>query len=80
MRGTVPANDVYEFGEFRLDPARRLLVRAHGEPVPITGKPFDALAYLVARAGTIVSRRELSQVLWPSTVVGDNNLSQTKHQ
>ncbi|HEX7080757.1 MAG TPA: winged helix-turn-helix domain-containing protein [Gammaproteobacteria bacterium] len=77
MSGTAPASGVYEFGEFRLDPARRLLARAHGEPVPITGKPFDALAYLVERAGTVVPRRELSQALWPSTVVEDNNLSQT---
>ena len=43
----------------------------------ITGKPFDALVYLVERAHTVVSRHELARALWPATVVEDNNLSQT---
>jgi DNA-binding winged helix-turn-helix (wHTH) protein/tetratricopeptide (TPR) repeat protein len=67
---------VFEFGEYRLDPARRLLT-LRGEPVAITGKPFDALVYLVRNAGTVVTRRALSDALWPTTVVEDNNLSQT---
>lgn len=77
MSGIEPVNGVYEFGEFRLDPARRLLARANGDPVPITAKPFDALVYLIQRAGSVVPRRDLAQALWPSTVVEDNNLSQT---
>lgn len=70
------AHPTYEFGEFRLDPAGRRLTRADGGVVAITGKPFDALVYLVERAGTVVSRRELAHALWPTTIVEDNNLSQ----
>lgn len=67
---------VYEFGEFRLDPRRRLLTRSGGERVPLTGKAFDALLYLAERAGEPVTRTALTDALWPSTVVEDNNLSQ----
>jgi DNA-binding winged helix-turn-helix (wHTH) protein/tetratricopeptide (TPR) repeat protein len=63
------------FGEYCLDPAKRLLSLA-GKPVEITGKPFDALVLLVQRAGQVVSRRDMVEALWPSTVVEDNNLSQ----
>ena len=66
----------YVFGEFTLDPVRRVLLRG-GESVAITGRPFDALVHLVERAGEVVSRTELSQALWPAQVVEDNNLSQT---
>lgn len=66
----------YAFGGFTLDPARRELRRG-GQPVAINGKAFDALVCLVERAGTVVSRAELADQLWPSVVVEDNNLSQT---
>src|SRR5262245_61673094 len=67
---------VYEFGDFRLEPHRRLLRRHGGEPLGVTGKAFDALVYLVEHAGALVTRAELSDFLWPSTVVEENNLSQ----
>ena len=38
---------IYEFGEFRLDAAKRLLFRADGEIVPLTPKVFETLLYLV---------------------------------
>lgn len=68
---------VYEFAGFELDPARRLLTRTGGEPVPLAGKPFDALVHLAQRAGTVVTRQALAAALWPTTIVEDNNLSQT---
>ena len=76
MSGCNPVSGTYEFGEFRLETTRRSLTR-RGETVPITGKPFDALLYLLEHAGTVVSREELANALWTSTVVEDNNLSQT---
>lgn len=65
----------YEFLGFRLDPRRRALSRADGVPVEITAKVFDALVYLVVRAGTTVPRDELMAALWPRTIVEDNNLN-----
>ena len=66
---------MYEVGEFRLDLRRRKLLRADGAAVPLSGKSFDALVYLVQHAGRLVPRAELTKALWPTTVVEDNNLN-----
>jgi hypothetical protein len=42
---------VYGFGDFRLDPGRRLLLRRDGTPISLKPKAYDTLAYLVERAG-----------------------------
>src|SRR5688500_12250161 len=76
MSGLDRVTGAYEFGEYRLETERRSLTR-RGETVAITGKPFDALVYLLEHAGTVVPREELANALWPSTAVEDNNLSQT---
>lgn len=80
MKSATANASLYEFGGFVLDPQRRLLSREGSEPVSITGKAFDALVHLVRRAGQVVTRNELTDVLWPDTVVEDNNLSQTISQ
>jgi Tol biopolymer transport system component/DNA-binding winged helix-turn-helix (wHTH) protein len=75
MSDVPPPLTTYEFAGFRLDPRRRALDRADGAPVEITAKVYDALVYLVVRAGRTVSRQELMTALWPRTVVEDNNLN-----
>lgn len=71
------AHPVYEFGDFRLDPKRRVLARVSDRaPIAVTAKAFDALVYLVEHAGELVPRQALAKVLWPATVVEENNLSQ----
>jgi DNA-binding winged helix-turn-helix (wHTH) protein/tetratricopeptide (TPR) repeat protein len=75
LTSATPQPGLWKFDEYRIDPARRLL-SFRGKPVEITGKPFDALVLLVLRAGQVVSRRDMVDALWPSTVVEDNNLSQ----
>ena len=64
---------VFEFGGFRLEPQRRLLSR-DGEPVVVTDKAFDALAYLVEHAGQLVTKDDLMRALWPDVIVEENNL------
>ncbi|HET7924154.1 MAG TPA: winged helix-turn-helix domain-containing protein, partial [Rhodanobacteraceae bacterium] len=66
---------VYEFGEVQLDPAQRRLEKK-GEVVALHAKAFDALVYLVEHAGEAVSRRTLTEALWPKRVVEENNLTQ----
>ena len=56
------------FEPFRLDIANHILWR-DGDPVPITPKGFDVLAYLVEHAGQVVSQDELLGALWPETFV-----------
>ena len=70
------SRELYEFGNFRLDPSHRTLEGSGGIAVALTAKPFDALVYLVEHAGVAVSRKALTNALWPDTVVEDNNLTQ----
>jgi serine/threonine-protein kinase len=67
---------VYEFGEYRLDPGRRLLTRRDGTPVPATSRVFDTLLHLVTNAGRLVDKRELMRAVWGETIVEENNLTQ----
>lgn len=64
----------YRFGEFRLVPHERLLLR-QGEPVPLTARAFGVLVLLVERAGQLVSKDELMQRVWAGVVVEDNNIA-----
>jgi DNA-binding winged helix-turn-helix (wHTH) protein len=66
---------VYEFGPFRLNPLRRVLLR-EGCQVALTGKVFDTLLVFVERRGRVVAKDELMAALWPDTAVEENNLTQ----
>src|SRR6201989_2542517 len=66
---------LYEFGTFRLDPVKRLLLRG-GEPVQLTPKAFDTLLALVEQSGRTVEKDELMKRVWPGAVVEENNLNQ----
>ena len=66
---------VYEFGEFRLDPQRRVLLHVERGRVEIAAKAFDALLFLIEHHGVVVTRAELMKALWPRTVVEDNSLT-----
>lgn len=67
--------EIFEFGDFRLEPAHRRLV-GPGGAIPLTAKPFDALVHLVEHAGEPVSRKALLKAVWPNTLVEGNNLTQ----
>jgi len=67
---------IYEFGEFRLDAAKRLLNRADGGAIPLTPKVFETLLYLVRNGGKIVEKDELLAAVWTDTIVEENNLNQ----
>lgn len=66
---------VYEFGPFRLNATRRVLLR-EGRPVPLTAKVFDTLLVLVERRGEVLPKGEMMDALWPDTAVEENNLTQ----
>ena len=71
------AKILYSFGDFRLDPSERLLLR-NGEPLPLAPKVFDALILLVENAGHLVEKDQFMERLWPTTFVGEDTLAQ-KH-
>lgn len=66
---------VFAFGDFRLDPADKVLYR-DGEPVPLTPKALDTLVVLVEQHPRLVTKDELLARVWPDTFVEDNNLAQ----
>lgn len=68
--------EIYDFGEFRLDASKRLLIR-NGETIPLTPKVFDTLLYLVEHHGAVLDKNDLMAAIWPHTVVEENNLNQT---
>jgi two-component system, OmpR family, alkaline phosphatase synthesis response regulator PhoP len=54
---------VHQFGSLRVD-ARREEVTRDGKHIPLTGREFQLLCYLIERAGVTVPRTELLQSLW----------------
>lgn len=66
---------IYEFGDFRLDASKHLLLKRDGEPVPLTPKVFETLLYLLQHRGTGLAKEELMKAIWPDTIVEENNLS-----
>src|SRR5437762_5834504 len=70
-----PPGHVYEFGEFRLDAARRLLWR-NGAQVPLTPRVFETLLYLVEHYDTVLDKECLMEAVWPDSIVEENNLTQ----
>ena len=67
-------NELYEFGPFRVDAQREILLRA-GEPVPLTPKTFQILLVLVRHSQEIVTKDDLMKAVWPETFVEEANLS-----
>jgi eukaryotic-like serine/threonine-protein kinase len=63
------------FDEFELDLETRSLSRA-GQPIPLSPRTFDLLAYLAQNAQRVVTRDELLNALWPDSYVDESNLSQ----
>jgi DNA-binding response OmpR family regulator len=56
-------------GDLRLDPtARQAMFRS--TPLDLTSREFDLLAYLAARTGAVVSKRELLAQVWRSPYGG----------
>lgn len=70
-----PASDILRVGELTLDPAARRVSRGARE-IPLTVREFALLRYLMANAGTVVSRARLLSQVWhygfdPGTKVVD---------
>jgi predicted ATPase/DNA-binding winged helix-turn-helix (wHTH) protein len=61
------------FGRFELQPhERRLLV--DGEPVLLGGRALDVLTVLAERTGSLVTKNELLDRVWPGLVVEEHNI------
>jgi len=72
----IQESDVYEFGEFKLDPWRRVLYR-NDDYVALTPKAFDTLLVLVQEGGRVVRKEDLLARVWTDTVVEEGSLTNT---
>ena len=66
----------YRFGPFELDVRERRLAR-NGTLIPLRIKVFETLRILVEHEGSLVTKEELIEAVWPDTAVEENNLTHT---
>jgi len=65
--------DALCFETFELQPVERRLV-VGGVAAAVGARAFDVLVALAERAGQLVSKQELLDLVWPGLVVEENNL------
>jgi len=67
---------IYSFDNFSLDISRRILLLGE-QPITLTPRIFDMLAYLVQHHDRMVTKEELLRELWPDVFVEENNIVQS---
>src|SRR5215467_1725230 len=67
--------ELYQFGPFRLEVARRRLVR-NDEILPLNSKAFETLLVLIRNHDRVMVKDELMQAVWPDSFVEEVNLAQ----
>lgn len=65
-------------GDLVLDPAAREATLA-GEPLALTSREFDLLAYLVAHAGQVCDRKRILRDVWRSSPDWQDDATVTEH-
>jgi len=65
---------IYEFGDFSLNPQKRIVLRGN-EVIGLTPKCFDILLALVEHSGEVLVKEELMEAVWQDTVVEEGNLN-----
>jgi Tol biopolymer transport system component/DNA-binding winged helix-turn-helix (wHTH) protein len=69
-----PDDKLYAFGPFVADPLTGTL-RQEGAQVVLTLKSFEVLLVLIERRGQVVDKDVLLKLVWPDTIVEENNLA-----
>src|ERR1043166_3170646 len=66
----------FEFVDFRLYPAERLLTK-NGDRIALTPRVLDLLIALVERSGELLSKEALLNEVWADSFVEEGNLNRT---
>jgi len=74
VRATATRSASLRFGRFELQPDERLL-RVDGEPVLLGARALDVLTVLAERAGHLVTKNDLLELVWPGLVVEEHNIA-----
>jgi Tol biopolymer transport system component/DNA-binding winged helix-turn-helix (wHTH) protein len=67
-------NNLYEFGEFRLDVREKILMQGD-QPVELTPKGFELLSVFVENHGRLLEKDELMDKIWADSFVEESNLT-----
>lgn len=62
-----------QFDDYEIDIDQRRLTE-RGQPLRLGGRAFDILSTLVSRAGEVISKEELINLVWPTTTVDEGSL------
>ncbi len=69
------ANEIYRFGNFRLESGERLLFDGQ-KTVALAPKIFETLLLLVRNGGHVLSKERMMTSIWEDSFVEENNLAQ----
>jgi DNA-binding winged helix-turn-helix (wHTH) protein len=64
---------VFRFSNFVVSPSTRS-VHVDGQRINVGSRAFDLLVLLLSSPGSVVSKDEIFERVWPSTVVEESNL------
>jgi DNA-binding winged helix-turn-helix (wHTH) protein/tetratricopeptide (TPR) repeat protein len=70
-----PLINSYEFGSFRIDMQRYLLLH-NDRPIQLSPKAFKTLLVLVTNRDRVLKKEELLNAVWPDSYVEESNLAQ----
>jgi len=70
----VTLRHIYSFDSYVLDVDERVLKR-DGRIVPLTPKVFETLLLLVKNHGSVVTKQEILETLWPDVFVEESNVT-----
>jgi DNA-binding winged helix-turn-helix (wHTH) protein/tetratricopeptide (TPR) repeat protein len=73
-RADQKVKQIYEFGPFRVDPEKEILLRGR-EAVPLAPKTFQILLVLVRHSQEVVTKDDMMKTVWPDTFVEEANLT-----
>lgn len=73
---TMPADQVFEFGPFRLDERKGILAEG-SEQRFLRPKAHSLLAHLARNMGRVVPKSELMDTVWPDVYVTEDSLTQS---
>lgn len=76
---SLPDNYLYEFGDCRLDPREKLLVRGDKRTL-LTPKIFEMLILFLEKKGKLITKDELMERVWADSFVEESNLTFTIRQ
>src|SRR6202023_801843 len=68
-----PGEIRFRFGSFELNVAQRSLKKAN-QVIPLGGRAYDILIFLLENAGEVVAKAELIAKAWPDVTVEEGSL------